>query len=338
MNWINIRTEFLQGERFRGCEPTDRATWLCLLGYCHSQENHGVLVNCRDWPDRKWQQVVAVTKEEVNRSCGLWFWDGDDLVVREYPVEKQAEISAKREAGKRRAANRWNTKENPSSTDSSATISASSSDDSSATSCNAQELDAEREEEREDRERVQAGADARAIEHIQKSLMGYCSAAEKRFSQPALVSAVRLVQGGSVSAMDLVAKLDQISEVARRNPKPEKRFLPSVYDLIELEQWRSPLEAFSVLPTERSLTAPGSGQTATGKRQRWQIEKELQSAKNELGDARERLSNYEVVRVSEDPEVPERKTLRRKYTPEAQAEIDRLKVRVAELTAELKPA
>ena len=338
MNWINIRTEFLQGEVFRGCEPTDRATWLCLLGYCHSQENRGVLVNCRDWPDRKWQQVVAVTKEEVNRSCGLWFWDGDDLVVREYPVEKQAEITAKREAGKRRAANRWNTKENSSSDDSSATSSATSSLDSSATSCDAQELHAEREGEVEEIERVQVGADARAIEHIQKSLMGYCSAAEKRFSQPALVSAARLVQSGAVSAMDLVAKLDQISEVARKNPKPEKRFLPSVYDLVELEQWRSPLEAFSVAPSDRSLPAPGSGQTATGKRQRWQVEKDLQSAKDELGNVRERLSNYEMVRVSEDPEVPERKTLKRKYTPEAQAEIDRLKVRVAELSAELKTA
>jgi hypothetical protein len=338
MNWINMRVEFLQGEVFRGCEPTDRATWLCLLGYCHSQENRGVLVNCREWPDRKWQQVVAVTKEEVNRSCGLWFWDGDDLVVREYPVEKQAEISAKREAGKRRAANRWNTKENPSSGDSSAMNSASSSDDSSATSFNAQELDAEREGEGEDRERVQPVADARAILHIQKSLMTYCSAAEKRFSQPALVSAVRLVQSGAVSAMDLVAKLDQISEVARKNLKTEKRFLPSVYDLVELEQWRSPLEAFSVAPSDRSLPAPGSGQAATGKRQRWQVEKDLQSAKDELGNVRERLSNYEMVRVSEDPEVPERKTLRRKYTPEAQAEIDRLKIRVAELTAELKTA
>jgi len=137
--------------------------------------------------------------------------------------------------------------------------------------------------------------------------------------------------------MDLVAKLDQISEVARKNPKPEKRFLPSVYDLVELEQWRSPLEAFAAVPSDRSLPALGSGQAAT-KRQRWQVEKDLQSAKDELGNVRERLSNYEMVRVSEDPEVPERKTLKRKYTPEAQAEIDRLKVRVAELTAELKTA
>ena len=336
MNWINIRTEFLQGEVFRGCEPTDRATWLCLLGYCHSQENGGVLVNCRDWPDRKWQQVVAVTKEEVNRVCGLWFWDGDDLVVREYPVEKQAEIAAKREAGKRRAANRWNTKENPSSGDSSATSSAGSCNDSSATSSNAHELDAEREGEGEI-ERESVRADARAIEHIQKSLMTYCSAAEKRFSQPALVSAARLVQSGAVSAIDLVEKLDQISEVARKNPKPEKRFLPSVYDLVELEQWRSPLEAFAAVPSDRSLPAPGSGQAAT-KRQRWQVEKDLQSAKDELGNVRERLSNYEMVRVSEDPEVPERKTLKRRYTPEAQAEIDRLKIRVAELSAELRSA
>jgi hypothetical protein len=138
--------------------------------------------------------------------------------------------------------------------------------------------------------------------------------------------------------MDLVAKLDQISEVARKNPKPEKRFLPSVYDLVELEQWRSPLEAFSVAPSDRSLPAPASGQAAAAKRQRWQVEKDLQSAKDQLGNVRERLSNYEMVRVSEDPEVPERKTLKRKYTPEAQAEIDRLKVRVAELSAELKTA
>ena len=99
MDWINLHTSFLDSPEFIGAEPVDRATWVCLLRYCVGQENGGRIVNCKAWGDRKWQQLIRVTLEEVRRTADLWAWDGDDLVVTNYPVEREEEIQAKRLAG-----------------------------------------------------------------------------------------------------------------------------------------------------------------------------------------------------------------------------------------------
>ena len=49
------------------------------------------------WKDRKWQQVVRVTEQEIVTACALWHWDGDDLVVAFYPEDKEAEVRKRRE-------------------------------------------------------------------------------------------------------------------------------------------------------------------------------------------------------------------------------------------------
>ncbi len=99
MNWLNIQTSTLDSEAFVGSDPVARATWLCLLRYCAGQENGGRIAGAAAWTDRKWQQVVRVRLREIRRKCGLWSWDGDDLVVWEYPVEREAEVRANRENG-----------------------------------------------------------------------------------------------------------------------------------------------------------------------------------------------------------------------------------------------
>lgn len=101
MNWINIHTETLREESFIGAEPVERATWLCLLGWCCAQENDGVIVGCKSWSSRKWQQLCGVTKEEVEAESELYGFDGDNLVVSFYPSASQAAVRAKREAGSR---------------------------------------------------------------------------------------------------------------------------------------------------------------------------------------------------------------------------------------------
>lgn len=101
MNWINIETATLDSEEFLGSDPTQRATWLCLLRFCCGQENAGIIKNCGDWPDRKWQQVVRVMFAEVETESALWTWIGDDLHVWKYPLEKEKEVQAKREAGRK---------------------------------------------------------------------------------------------------------------------------------------------------------------------------------------------------------------------------------------------
>lgn len=101
MDWLNIHRSTLASEEFLGCEPTHRATWLCLLAYCADQENGGTIKGADQWGDRKWQQVVRITKAEALDVCPLWSWSGSDLVVWAYPVEKEAEVVRNRENGKR---------------------------------------------------------------------------------------------------------------------------------------------------------------------------------------------------------------------------------------------
>lgn len=101
MNWLNLNVSVLDSPEFLGCEPTERATWLCLLRYCIGQENGGLIAGCLVWKDRQWQQLVRVTAQEALTSCALWKWEGDNLRVLHYPSEKESEIKTKREHGKR---------------------------------------------------------------------------------------------------------------------------------------------------------------------------------------------------------------------------------------------
>jgi len=101
MNWLNLSIQTLDSENFLGSDPTQRATWLCLLRYCIGQENGGTITACAGWADRKWQQLVRVTRDEVQSACDLWQWDGETLVVWGYPIEKEQEVQRNRESGAR---------------------------------------------------------------------------------------------------------------------------------------------------------------------------------------------------------------------------------------------
>jgi hypothetical protein len=100
MNWLNISIQTLDSENFLGSDPTERGTWLCLLRYCIGQENGGTIFGCNQWSDRKWQQLVRITKKEAARSCELWSWDGNSLIVWGYPRDKETEVKEKRERAK----------------------------------------------------------------------------------------------------------------------------------------------------------------------------------------------------------------------------------------------
>jgi hypothetical protein len=100
MEWVNIHRSTLGSAEFIGCEPVQRATWLCLLTYCFDQENGGRIENAQNWPDRQWQQIVRVTKEEVLSVCPLWTWDNSSLIVWSYPLEKEQKVQKNRENGR----------------------------------------------------------------------------------------------------------------------------------------------------------------------------------------------------------------------------------------------
>ena len=101
MNYLNIEIKFLTSEEFIGCEPTDRATWLCLMRYCAQQENGGVVEDCAEWGERKWQQICGVTKIEIDRKCKLWTSENGILEVWGYPVEQERKCRDNRKNGKK---------------------------------------------------------------------------------------------------------------------------------------------------------------------------------------------------------------------------------------------
>ena len=96
MEWLNIHRSTLASDAFLGCDPVQRATWLCLLAYCADQENGGKIEGAETWVDRKWQQVVRITKEEANAPCLLWSWKDGTLIVWAYPIEKEQEVKRNR--------------------------------------------------------------------------------------------------------------------------------------------------------------------------------------------------------------------------------------------------
>jgi hypothetical protein len=101
MNWININTATVRSPEFIGCDPTARATWLCLLAYCCEQENGGIISNCHEWGDRRWMQTCGVTRAEVEAAAPLVRLDGADVRVHAYPLDRQQEVVALRTMSKR---------------------------------------------------------------------------------------------------------------------------------------------------------------------------------------------------------------------------------------------
>ena len=100
MNYLNIHTDILRGVEFIGADPVERATWLALLGWCATQENSGTIKECKNWKSRQWQQLAGVTEDEVKTTSELYGFEGENLVVKFYPVESEAAVKSKREKGK----------------------------------------------------------------------------------------------------------------------------------------------------------------------------------------------------------------------------------------------
>jgi hypothetical protein len=104
MEWFKLEARLIRSEAYIDAEPVQRATWLNLMVFCITQENGGRLESCRDWKDRKWQQLAGVTREEVHDSCLLFHWDPDDpdtLIIPAYPLDKEAQVKEARANGAR---------------------------------------------------------------------------------------------------------------------------------------------------------------------------------------------------------------------------------------------
>lgn len=101
MEWLNLHiARTLRSPEVIGSSPAERGTWLMVMAYCAEQENGGRLAGGAAWKDRQWQQACGVTLREIQSATRLFTLEGDDVVVRLYPVEKQKVVQQNREIGR----------------------------------------------------------------------------------------------------------------------------------------------------------------------------------------------------------------------------------------------
>lgn len=101
MDWLNLKVSTLRSPQYVGCEPSARAAWLNVLAYCIEQENGGRLIGAATWKDRQWQQTCGVMLEEVRSAAPLLQFSDGDLIVWNYPVDKESEVKTARENGRK---------------------------------------------------------------------------------------------------------------------------------------------------------------------------------------------------------------------------------------------
>jgi len=107
MEWINIEIKTLEQPEFRRVKPAIGWTWIRLLAYCHRNENGGKIVAAKHWRKRDWIICVGISQKSISSGSLLWRWEGDDLIVKGYPVQKEREVIAKRLGGVKGSKSRW---------------------------------------------------------------------------------------------------------------------------------------------------------------------------------------------------------------------------------------
>ena len=113
MEWLNIHTATLDSEAVIGADPIERGTWLMLLRFCIGQDNGGIVLDAKNWKDRKCQQLLRVTQKEILTPSALWTWHGDDLHVSHYPIDKEQIVKTNRISGSKGGRPKNKTKTKP---------------------------------------------------------------------------------------------------------------------------------------------------------------------------------------------------------------------------------
>jgi len=101
VNWLNLELKTLRSTEYLGADPTQRATWINLLSFCADHENAGFISECKDWNDRKWMQLVGITKDEVESECDLWDYKSGGIMVEHYPLLQEQKVKRNRRNGKK---------------------------------------------------------------------------------------------------------------------------------------------------------------------------------------------------------------------------------------------
>lgn len=226
MDWLNIHRSTLAAEQFLGCEPTQRATWLCLMAYCADQENGGRIEGASEWGDRKWQQVVRVTKSEVSESCPLWSWENGAVVVWAYPAEKEAEVRRNRENGGKGG--------RPPKPAGNQVVTSGLTQMETQTEPTAP-ISAETEEERKGKERKEKGRGKEGNGRVDDALTIY-DAYPKKVERPEALKEISAALK-IIPRADLLEAVQAYAVAVSGWPEEEKKFIPSCGRWMKKQKW-----------------------------------------------------------------------------------------------------
>jgi hypothetical protein len=330
MLYINIPIDALTSSEYRRSKPVKRATWLNLLGHCCQQENSGRIVGAALWEDREWQQVAAVTLEEVRMESSLWSWQGDDLIVWAYPIEQETVLKKKREGGAKGAAKRWPQPDATTPIPPSEPEPLPPAVPVGVPPAVPVGKETERNEtERNDvKERAPVDGDA-----IRRMVRRYGAACGKAPSGEAEKAALRLIQSGEVTLEELIAKVDEICAACHAVPLTSKGFLPRPYDLFAENGWLVSPDVYRATGVREVRTSGPSG--VAPKRQDWQIRNDIDALKVAISKIRNTDTNWRHFLHKPDPDsefTEPRKELRKA----AAEEIKALTKKVDALNEEMK--
>lgn len=225
MDWLNIHRSTLAAEQFLGCEPIQRATWLCLMAYCADQENGGRIEGASEWGDRKWQQVVRVTKSEVSESCPLWSWEGGAVVVWAYPAEKEAEVRRNRENGGKGG--------RPPKPAGNQVVTSGLTQMETQTKPTAP-ISAETEEERKGKERKGRGKERNGVSA--DDCLSIYEAYPKKAERPEALKEIAVALK-TIAHADLLAAVTEYAAAVNSWPDDEKHFAPSCGRWMKRQRW-----------------------------------------------------------------------------------------------------
>ncbi len=101
MRFFPVECATVTGTDFSCATFEQQGQWLTLMTYCTIQENGGRIKGAAELPEVFFQRSLAMRKEELEAECPLWIWDGQDLVVKFYPLQNQEKCQTLRESGRK---------------------------------------------------------------------------------------------------------------------------------------------------------------------------------------------------------------------------------------------
>lgn len=92
MNYLNLGADVVQHPWFLRATDAQIRTWLCLLAYCHRQDNHGKIDNPSEWADGEWAQI-GISKALIDAKCTLWHLNGPGNMLHVHFWDETAQLN-----------------------------------------------------------------------------------------------------------------------------------------------------------------------------------------------------------------------------------------------------